>query len=147
VCNLKIRYGALEVTPTIVNGTVVETVSPQVSVPDAVVLSPSGNGQNYGADLTLHFRDIENTFTYYQDMWVHDLHPQAGPTSGKTRVEVSGIGFKQFKYENGTLRDDIPLYVKFEDLSTRKTIGEVTKVTEIDNDSFVYYTPKAADGT
>ena len=48
-------------------------------------------------------------------MFVHDLHPQAGPTSGNTRVEVSGIGFKQFKYENGTIRDDIPLYAKFED--------------------------------
>lgn len=65
VCNLKIRYGALEVTPNIVNNTLVQTVSPQVSVPDAVVLAPSGNGQNYGADRTLHFRDIENTFTYY----------------------------------------------------------------------------------
>lgn len=94
VCNLKIRYGALEVTPRIINGTVIQTISPQVSVPDAVVLSPSGNSQNYGADLTLHYRDIENTFTYYQDMFVHDLHPQSGPTSGKTRVEISGIGFK-----------------------------------------------------
>ena len=75
VCNLKIRYGALETTPDIVNNTVVKTVSPRVSVPDAVVLAPSGNGQNYGADLTLHYRDPENTFTYYQDMFVHDLHP------------------------------------------------------------------------
>lgn len=75
VCNLKIRYGALEVTPEITNTTMIHTVSPQVSVPDAVVLAPSGNGQNYGADLTLHYRDIENTFTYYQDMFVHDLHP------------------------------------------------------------------------
>ena len=48
-------------------------------------------------------------------MWVHDLHPQSGPTSGNTRVEVSGLGFKQFKTDNGTLRDDIPLYAKLED--------------------------------
>ena len=65
----------------------------------------------------MHYRDIENTFTYYQSMFVHDLRPQAGPTSGNTRVEVSGIGFKQFKYENGTIRDDIPLYAKFEDMN------------------------------
>ena len=44
VCNLKIRYGALETTPEIFNNTMVKTVSPRVSVPDAVVLSPSGNG-------------------------------------------------------------------------------------------------------
>ena len=65
--------------------------------------------------MTLHYRDVENTFTYYQEMWVHDLHPQSGPTSGNTRVEVSGLGFKQFKTDNGTLRDDIPLYAKLED--------------------------------
>ena len=44
VCNLKIRYSALEVTPQIVNNTMVKTVSPRVSVPDAVILAPSGNG-------------------------------------------------------------------------------------------------------
>lgn len=147
VCNLKIRYGALEVTPEIFNDTHIRTISPQVSVPDAVVLAPAGNGQNYGADLTLHYRDIENTFTYYQDMFVHDVRPQAGPTSGKTRVEVSGIGFKQFKHDNGTIRDDLPLYAKFIDFSSGKDIGEVQTITEIDNDSFVYFTPKAVAGT
>ena len=146
VCNLKIRYGALEVNPSIKNGTMIETISPRVSVPDAVVLAPSGNGQNYGADLTLHFRDIENTFTYYQSMFVHDIHPQSGPTSGKTRVEVRGIGFKQFKYENGTIRDDIPLYAKFEDVNGVK-IGDIQTITDIDNDSFVFWTPKAVVGT
>lgn len=147
VCNLKIRYGALETTPEIVNNTVVKTVSPRVSVPDAVVLAPSGNGQNYGADLTLHYRDIENTFTYYQDMFVHDLHPQAGPTTGKTRVEVRGIGFTQFKYDNGTIRYDQPLYAKFVEAQTGKDIGSVTTITEIDNDSFIFYTPKSVAGT
>ena len=44
VCNLKIRYGAMETTPQIHNNTVVKTISPRVSVPDAVVLAPSGNG-------------------------------------------------------------------------------------------------------
>lgn len=157
VCNLKIRYGALETTPEIVNGTFVKTISPRVSVPDSVVLSPSGNGQNYGADLTLHYRDPENTFTYYQDMFVYELRPQAGPTSGHTRVEVSGIGFIQFKYDNGTLRQDIPLYAKFVDATTGKDIGTYqTKLGDethgspidvIDNDSFTFFTPKAVAGT
>ena len=146
ICNLKIRYGALEVNPHLTNDTHLQTSSPRVSVPDAVVVSPSGNGQNYGADLTLHYRDIENTFTYYQEMFVHDVHPQAGPTTGKTRVEVTGIGFKQFKHDNGTIRDDVPLYAKFED-TNGQMIGNITTITEIDNDSFIYYTPKAPAGT
>ena len=46
VCNLKVRYGALEVTPTqVFNNTMIQTESPEVSVPDAVVLAASGNGQ------------------------------------------------------------------------------------------------------
>lgn len=44
VCNLKIRYGALEVTPEITDDKKIKTISPRVSVPDAVVLAPSGNG-------------------------------------------------------------------------------------------------------
>lgn len=79
-------------------------------------------------------------------MFVHDLRPQAGPTSGNTRVEVSGIGFKQFKYENGTIRNDIPLYAKFEDMNGAQ-LGEIEKITEIDNDSFVFWTPKAPTDT
>ena len=75
ICDLRLRYGALEVIPSVLNGTALSSVSPQVNVPDAVVIVPSGNGQNYGADLTLHYRDPENTFTYYQDVFVHSLHP------------------------------------------------------------------------
>ena len=147
VCNLKIRYSALEVTPQIVNNTMVKTVSPRVSVPDAVILAPSGNGQNYGADITLHHRDIENTFTYYQKMFVHDLHPQAGPTSGNTRILVSGVGFKQFKYDNGTLRHDVPLFAKFVDAANGQDIGTVQRIDKIKNDEFPFYTPKAQAGT
>ena len=46
VCNLKIRYGALEVTPTnVFNNTMISTKSPVVSVTGAVALAASGNGQ------------------------------------------------------------------------------------------------------
>lgn len=75
ICNLKVRYGALEVTPKRFNDTHLQTISPRVSAPGAVVLAASGNAQNYAKDYIYHFRDPENTFTYYQDMFVHDLHP------------------------------------------------------------------------
>jgi len=66
ICKLRVRYGALETTPLkVINDTVMETVSPAVNVPDAVALAPSGNAQQYGADITLHYRDVENTFTYH----------------------------------------------------------------------------------
>ena len=77
---------------------------------------------------------------------VHSLRPQAGPTTGRTRIEISGIGFEQVRSEAGSLRKDIPLYVKFTDLSG-KDIGNVTKITDMDNDIIVWHTPNATEGT
>lgn len=48
ICNLKVRYGALEVTPTRFNDTHLQTLSPTVNAPGSVTLAPAGNGQNYG---------------------------------------------------------------------------------------------------
>ena len=95
VCKLRVRYGAIEVTPSSVESdSNIITKSPAVNVPDAVVLAASGNGQQYSDDVTLHYRDVENTFTYHQDSFIHILHPQYGPDSGNTKIMVSGIGFK-----------------------------------------------------
>ena len=63
VCNLKIRYGAIDASHTLKNNKIY-AISPQVLVPDSVTISPSGNGFNFAPDLTVHFRDEENTFTY-----------------------------------------------------------------------------------
>lgn len=73
-----------------------------MNVPDAVVVSVSGNGQQFIDDITMHFRDKENTFTYYQDMLIKTMHPQMGPSSGNTKIVVSGLGLNQFRFENGT---------------------------------------------
>ena len=43
VCNRRVKYGGIEVMPKMFNDTHMEVISPRVSVPDAVVLSPSGN--------------------------------------------------------------------------------------------------------
>jgi len=41
--------------------------SPPVNVPDAVVVSTSGNGQQFITEKKLHYRSKENTFEYYQN--------------------------------------------------------------------------------
>lgn len=56
VCNPKVKYGAIEVTPELAGG-YYKVVAPKVAVPGAVTLFPSGNGQNYAGDYTLHYRD------------------------------------------------------------------------------------------
>jgi hypothetical protein len=65
VCNFSLRYGAIDVSPIIGQNKTIQVTSPTVGVPDSVTVSPSGNGQNFAPDYTLHYRDIENTFTYF----------------------------------------------------------------------------------
>ena len=64
VCQLTFRFGAIDVQPEFDQNGDVVVVSPQVAAPGALTIFASGNGQNYGADPTLHYRDVENTFTY-----------------------------------------------------------------------------------
>jgi hypothetical protein len=73
ICNPKVKFGAIEMTPTVVDGAFFSVKTPAVAYPGAVTIFPSGNGQNYGPDKTLHFRDEENTFTYIQDVFVQDF--------------------------------------------------------------------------
>ena len=93
VCNLTIRYGSMTQHVQAISDNEIDSTSPAVSVPDAVTISVSLNGQQFIRDNTLHYRDIENTFTYYQDMIVSDFSPKSGPISGKTRLTVPGLGF------------------------------------------------------
>lgn len=90
---MTIRYGTFTQKITNYTDNEMMIVSPPANVPDAVVISVALNGQQFIYDKTLHYRDIENTFTYYQDLFVEDFNPKAGPTSGKTKLRVSGMGF------------------------------------------------------
>lgn len=66
----------------------------------------------------MHFRDIENTYTYYQDLLIKDYSPKAGPISGKTRITVNGLGFTQFRQpETGKLKPP-QIWVRFRDQAT-----------------------------
>lgn len=46
-----------------------------VNVPGTVVVALSGNGQQYVDDRTLHYRDPQNTFEYYQPYRVINVQP------------------------------------------------------------------------
>jgi hypothetical protein len=139
VCNLKVRYGAIEVTPKQVNSTFIITTSPRVNLPGAVVLSTSGNGQNYADDVTLHYRDKENTFTYVQDLLVDFIHPQQGPCSGGTKVSVRGIGFTPIKDDDGREITSRPLMYRILDGEAQFT--KPAPVEDLTNDSFNWYSP------
>lgn len=104
VCNLTVRYGPIHQKVNANSDSDIDTIAPEADVPDAVTLSVALNGQQFISDKTLHFRDIENTYTYYQDLLIHDFSPKSGPISGKTRINVNGMGFTQFKSESGDFK-------------------------------------------
>jgi hypothetical protein len=53
-----------------INDTAISVTSFPSNMSGAVVASVTGNGQQFINDITLHFRDRENTFEYYQPFFV-----------------------------------------------------------------------------
>jgi hypothetical protein len=105
------------------NDTNLRVVSPEAFVPDAVTVAVSLNGQQFINDKTLHYRDIENTFTYLQKNFIYGYSPKMGPTSGRTKITVQGVGFNQIKADNGTKLNN-PVWVRFVDETTGNVIGK-----------------------
>lgn len=72
-----------------------------------------------------------------------------GPTSGKTKIVVSGLGLNQlnqFKFENGTT-DLNSIYVRFIDSSTGSIIGNENPAFDQTDDRIFWMTPSAPEGT
>jgi hypothetical protein len=65
MCNKKMKFGQIiyEVQSATDTNVVVQTQP--VAVPGSVVVTMSGNGQQYSDDITLHFRDRPNTYEYF----------------------------------------------------------------------------------
>ena len=97
------RYGAIQQKIANYSDTEINITSPNATIPDAVVVSVALNGQQFIHDKTLHFRDKENTFTYYQELLLLDYTPHAGPVHGHTKITVNGMGFLPFKNETGDI--------------------------------------------
>lgn len=86
VCNMTIRFATDYTKPILVDMHELVVKTPPVDVADAVVVSIGMNGQQFIKDKTLYERDIENTFTYYDDPTVIDFFPVSGLASGNTKI-------------------------------------------------------------
>ena len=67
--------------------------TPSVNVSGAVVVSVTGNDQQYIDDKTLHFRDDSNTFEYYQIPLVENVSPRYVSNTGNSPVKIKGMLF------------------------------------------------------
>ena len=75
VCRLTVRYEQTHISPGDVTATSLTAISPPANISVAVVVSVSGNDQQFINDLTLHYRDRQNTFEYYQAFVVESVSP------------------------------------------------------------------------
>jgi hypothetical protein len=93
ICIPTVRYGRSHLAPKELNDTQLTAVSPAVNVPGDVVVSFSGNGQQFIDDKTLHFRDVENNFQYYEDFFIKSVVPTDISNAGNSPVILRGMQF------------------------------------------------------
>lgn len=69
-----------------------------------------------------------------------------GPSSGNTKIVVSGLGLNQFRFGNGTT-DLETIYVRFIDNSSGNLIGKVKSSFDQSDEKLFWLTPSAPEGT
>lgn len=116
-CNKVTRFSVFETKPIVdTNDTVALVLSPAANAPDAVVVAVALNGQQFTRDITLHWRDPENTFEYYPDPIVTSFGPKSGPNIGGTQIILSGLGFTPRRDQSGKVDKTINnMWVRFVD--------------------------------
>ena len=116
ICDLKVRFGQHTLEPRDVTAHSLVVDSPKANVPGQVVVSVSGNNQQFIDDRTLHFRDKENTFEYYQNFLIEKATPAYLSNAGNSPLTLTGVSFDQFKNDGGSLKN-VSLQCRFTDSS------------------------------
>jgi hypothetical protein len=100
ICDISVRFGPNELDQqniSLSSKGYIYLQSPPSTIPGTVVVSISGNSQQYSKDRTLHYRDIYNSFEYYQDFFITGVDPPAVSNRGHAEVKVKGMLFDQFQ--------------------------------------------------
>lgn len=93
ICGLIVRFGQTTQMPTLVTSNSLHVEAPPADVPGQVVVSLSGNGQQFIDDRTMHYRDQSNTYEYYQPFVVEGADPQALSNSGNIPCTLTAAMF------------------------------------------------------
>lgn len=143
---MTVRFGNIYTKPSLISSYELKVKSPPVAYPDAVVVAVGLNGQQFTKDKTLHYRDPENTFYYYQNPTIYDFNPDRGLSNGGTKIKIRGRGFQPTKYENGTFINT-PVYVRMLEAGTRRPLAPTTKAEFVENEEVRWTAPPAPPGT
>ena len=94
-CNVTVRFATYQVKPELDNigSDLIKVKSPQANLTGSVVVQVALNGQQFEKDITINYRDKENTFYYYKCPMTVEITPQHGPKIGGTEITLYGIGY------------------------------------------------------
>lgn len=151
-CNKTARYSVFEkkLINDTDNDTFIYTESPAANIPDAVVYAVALNGQQFSRDYILHWRDFENTFSFYDDPTFIGYTPKRGPSTGKTPIKIKGFGFMPSKdEENKPTIDRNRMWVRFIDPDTREELAQSSEVApeQLTEETALWHTPPMPPGT
>ena len=92
-CNITARFATYHTKPLDVQNNYLLVKSPEANYTGSVVVQVALNGQQFEKDITVHFRDRQNTFYYYKCPVVTSIYPEEGPSAGGNDINLYGIGF------------------------------------------------------
>ena len=92
-CDITTRFATYHAKPLYVEDKFMIVKSPKANYTGSVVVQVSLNGQQFEDDITVNFRDQQNTFYYYKCPIISGIHPDEGPSVGGNDISIFGIGF------------------------------------------------------
>ena len=138
-CNVTVRFGTFQVRPLNYTSEYIFVRTPNVTLPDDVVVSYGINGQQYNFDINLNKKDPENTFTYYSKPIITYYYPRRGPSVGGTLIKITGLGFTPFKDNDGNI-EKRPIWIRMRKYDSG-AISPPKLADFVDNENIHWTTP------
>ena len=92
-CNITARFATYHTKPLRVEENFMIVKSPKANFTGGVVVQVAMNGRQFEKDITVNFRDYENTFYYYKCPQTIEMKPRKGPTIGQNDIRLYGVGY------------------------------------------------------
>ncbi len=133
-CNISFRFSTVDVTTILTEGNTVLVKSPAMNFPGSVEVQVSLNSNDYEMNQKVNSRNPAHTFYYYRLPIITDIIPVKGPTTGGTKIEISGFNLNSPYF---FLKDDQEkkVYYRFVDVDTENIVYGEVKDTKVDSNS------------
>ena len=92
-CNVTARFATYQTKPYKIDNTYMMVKAPEANLTGSTVVQVSLNGQQFEKDLTINYRDKQNTYYYYKCPMTVELKPERGPAIGGNEISIYGIGY------------------------------------------------------